>query len=134
MRLKIPKLLRPGIMHHAFSASTDVKVHQKALTTSTTTIFLMQVLALTLPVQAQSTDPELAFSYRFLISDRETATVSSTRPQTGQLQDRRLPLSFADSAEYWGAYVCRLPGNTCIVTDVYNPQTYSLTPQKSTCR
>jgi hypothetical protein len=88
------------------------------------------MLAVTPLVQAQSLDSDLESSYRFLISDRDTADGILYTATAGKLQGRRLPLSFADSAEYWGEYVCRLPGNTCTVTDIYNSQTYSLTPQK----
>ena len=97
----------------------------------TVIIVLLQILAVTPLVQAQSLDFDLASSYRFLISDRDTADGILYTATAGKLQDRQLPLSFADRAEYWGAYVCRLPGNTCIVTDIYDPQTYSLTPEKS---
>ncbi len=97
-----------------------------------TAIFLLPMLALTSQVQAQSTDPDLESSYRFLVSGRETDDGILYTAKAGQLKGRQLPLSFADSAEYWGAYVCRLPGNTCRVADIYNPQTSALTPQKST--
>lgn len=93
-------------------------------------IVLLLMLAMTPLVQAQSLDSDLESSYRFLISDRDTADGILYTATAGKLQGRRLPLSFAGSAEYWGAYVCRLPGNSCTVTDIYNSQTYSLTPQK----
>ena len=94
-------------------------------------IILLHALALPPVIQAQPPDSDLESSYRFLVSDRDTADGILYTATAGKLQGRRLPLSFADSAEYWGAYVCRLPGNTCIVTDIYNPQSYTLTPQKS---
>jgi hypothetical protein len=81
--------------------------------------------------QAQSADADLQSSYRFLVSDRDTADGILYPATAGLLRDRQLPLSFSDSADYWGAYVCRLPGNTCSVTDIYNPQTFTLTPQRS---
>jgi hypothetical protein len=96
----------------------------------TVIIVLLQMLAVTPLVQAQSLDSDLESSYRFLISDRDTVDGILYTATAGKLQGRQLPLSFADSAKYWGAYVCRLPGNICIVTDIYNSQTYSLTPQK----
>lgn len=88
--------------------------------------------ALTTQVHAQTTDPDLESSYRFLVSGRETDDGILYTAKAGQLKGRQLPLSFADSAEYWGAYVCRLAGNTCRVVDIYNRQTSTLTPQKST--
>jgi len=99
-------------------------------TFSTAIIVLLQILATSL-VRAQTPDFDVESSYRFLVSDRDTADGILYTATAGRLQGRQLPLSFADSAEYWGAYVCRLPGNTCNVTDIYNPQTFTLTPQKS---
>ena len=96
-----------------------------------TTIVLMQILLVLPLAHGQSTDSPLESSYRFLISDRDTGDGILYMAQAGKLRGRPLPLSFADSPEYWGEYVCRLPGNSCTVTDVYNPQTYSLMPQKS---
>jgi hypothetical protein len=64
------------------------------------------MLAVTPLVQAQSLDSDLESSYRFLISDRDTADGILYTATAGKLQGRRLPLSFADSAEYWGEYVC----------------------------
>lgn len=96
----------------------------------TINIVLLSMLVVTPLVQAQLRDSDLESSYRFLISDRDKSDGILYTATAGKLQGRRLPLSFTDSAEYWGAYVCRLPGNTCIVTDIYNPRSYSLTPQK----
>ena len=73
---------------------------------------------------------DLESSYRFLVSDRDTAGGVLYLATAGKLQGRWLPLSFVDSAAYWGEHVCQ-PGNVCAVTDLYNPQTYTLTPQKS---
>ncbi|MEJ2619428.1 MAG: hypothetical protein P8163_04035 [Candidatus Thiodiazotropha sp.] len=94
-------------------------------------ITLLQVLAVLPQVQAQSLDSDLESSYRFLVSDRETAGGILYTATAGKLRDRQLPLSFADSPDYWGVYVCGLLGNSCLVTDTFNSQTYSLTPQKS---
>lgn len=46
----------------------------------------------------------------------------------GDLRDLLLPLSFHATADYWGKYVCNLPGNNCTVQDIYNPNDYTLTP------
>jgi hypothetical protein len=94
-------------------------------------ITLLQILAVLPQVQAQSLNSELESSYRFLVSDRDTADGILYTATAGKLQGRQLPLSFVDSPDYWGAYVCRLPGNRCLVTDTFNSLTYSLTPQKS---
>lgn len=39
-------------------------------------------------------------------------------------------MSYVDSPDYWGAYVCKDPA-ACAVTDVYKPYTYALTPQQN---
>lgn len=70
----------------------------------------------------------LADSYRFLVSKRDEGGVLYT-VESGPLRGKRLPLSFYDSAEYWGAHVCR-PKNSCAVIDVYDPADYSLKPQR----
>ena len=95
------------------------------------TIAFLLMLAAPVLVQSQSTSIELESSYRFLVSDRETAGGVLYLATAGQLQGKRLPLSFVDSAPYWGDHVCQLPGNVCTVTDTYNPQMYTLLPQKS---
>ena len=50
----------------------------------------------------------------------------------GRLNGVVLPLSYYSTIDYWGAYVCTLPGNDCTVTDVYDPIGYTLTPESST--
>ncbi|WP_306549492.1 hypothetical protein [Desulfobulbus sp.] len=75
---------------------------------------------------AGSTDLEA--SYRFLTSDRAAGGILYTAT-AGKLQGRRLPLSFYDSAAYWGEHVCAAAD--CAVVDVYNPHTYTLTPAPS---
>ncbi|TKB25491.1 hypothetical protein FCL47_13185 [Desulfopila sp. IMCC35006] len=94
-------------------------------------VFLLQMLVILPLGDAQATDADLAASYRFLVSDRDSADGVLYTATAGKLRGRLLPLSFSDSPEYWGRYVCELPGNSCSVTDVYDPQTYTLTPQKS---
>ncbi len=94
-------------------------------------VFFVHVLVMIPLGHAQATDADLESSYRFLVSDRDTADGILYKATAGKLQGRLLPLSFSDSPEYWGEYVCRLPGNSCAVTDVYDPQSYSLTPKKS---
>jgi hypothetical protein len=69
---------------------------------------------------------ELAETYEFLVS-RGGALYS---PASGPLNGVLLPLSFNDSPEYWGEYVCRLPRTNCAVTDDYDPKDYAVKPQK----
>ena len=94
------------------------------------TIAFLLLLAAPSLGQSQSASIELESSYRFLVSDRETAGGVLYLATAGQLQGKRLPLSFVDSPAFWGEYVCQLPGNTCTVTDSYNPHTYALLPSK----
>ena len=49
----------------------------------------------------------------------------------GQLSGLLLPLSYYNTADYWGKYVCKIPGNDCTVIDVYNPGDYTLTPRQN---
>lgn len=42
-----------------------------------------------------------------------------------------LPLSYYNTPEYWGEYVCKLPNTDCTVIDQYNSQDYSLRPLQS---
>ena len=80
-------------------------------------------------VLAQQPFTGLEATYQFLVHDRASSGGALFRVTTGALIGLQLPLSFVDDAEYWGAYVCTLPGNACAVTDVYSPATYTLTPQ-----
>ena len=96
-----------------------------------TIILFWQMLAVMPLVSAQSAESALESSYRFLISERDTADGIVFMATAGKIRGRLLPLSFADSPEYWGEYVCRLPENTCQVTDIYDPVAYSLTSEKS---
>jgi hypothetical protein len=69
-----------------------------------------------------ATIDELAETYEFLVS-RGGALYA---PTAGPLRDVILPLSFNDSPEYWGEYVCRLPHTNCAVTDYYDPSDYAV--------
>ena len=94
-------------------------------------ILLIPALACGLPLQAWAQDwiSELEPTYGFLVSDRATQGGVLYTVHSGPLAGLELPLSFTDSADYWGGYVCTLPGNSCAVTDVYSPETYALAPQ-----
>jgi hypothetical protein len=58
-----------------------------------------------------------------------TRAAFSTPPPPAGSGVKQLPLSFHDSAAYWGEHVCTAAD--CTVVDVYNPHTYTLTPEKS---
>ena len=69
----------------------------------------------------------LEASYRFLVSERATRGGALYIATAGDLKGRALPLSFLDSAAYWGTHVCA-PPESCAVADRYNPKDYSLAP------
>jgi hypothetical protein len=72
---------------------------------------------------------EIASSYAFLVSDVKDGGILYTAT-AGSLKGLSLPLSFRDSADYWGMHVCRFPARECAVTDRYHPADYSLSPDK----
>ena len=69
-------------------------------------------------------------SYRFLVSPREGQGGALFTATAGTLNGLQLPLSYLDSADYWGDYVCRLPGHDCAVLDVYDDSAYTLRPPR----
>jgi hypothetical protein len=72
---------------------------------------------------------DLSASYRFLVSDRPTQNGVLYEADAGQLRGAALPLSFFDTAKYWGAYVCRGQEVRCRVIDLYDAKTFALTPE-----
>lgn len=88
------------------------------------------ILSCLLAGVVNAANSQLEDSYRFLVSDRAVGGV--LYPATaGKLNGSALPLSFVDSPQYWGAYVCTQK-EPCAVMDVYNPYTYTLTAQLNT--
>jgi hypothetical protein len=79
---------------------------------------------------ARAQTGEIDASYRFLVSARAGQGGVLFTGTAGALRGVALPLSFVDSAAYWGDYVCRLPGNDCRVQDVYDPVEHTLRPPK----
>jgi hypothetical protein len=73
---------------------------------------------------------DLDASYQFLVSYRSTHGGALYTPAAGSQKGAVLPLSFYDSEQYWGAYVCTLPKVSCAVADYYDPGDYSLKPRK----
>ena len=80
-------------------------------------------LSLAGPVRA---DEDIEGSYRFLSSSRDQGGILYTAT-AGKLKGRLLPLSFVDSADYWGLHVCT--GSDCAVVDEYDPQAFTLRPR-----
>lgn len=65
-------------------------------------------------------------AYRFLVSGRDQGGILYTAT-AGKLKGRQLPLSFVDSADYWGLHVCT--GADCAVVDEYDAQAFTLRPR-----
>jgi hypothetical protein len=89
-------------------------------------LLLMPLACMASPVK------DLDESYAFLVSPRDTRGGVLYVPAGGAVKGNALPLSFVDSEQYWGAYVCTLPNVNCTVTDVYNPADYTLQPLNGT--
>lgn len=89
-------------------------------------LVLAPLLFSALPAAAQP--PDLQAAYRFLLSERDAGGILYTAT-SGKLAGRQLPLSYHDSAAYWGEHVCAMAD--CTVVDVYNPHTYTLLPEPS---
>ncbi|MGC3981581.1 MAG: hypothetical protein QM808_09995 [Steroidobacteraceae bacterium] len=88
----------------------------------------LMLLALTPLAQAQNAVSNLEQSYRFLVNDRSSGGVLYTA-SANKLRGANLPLSFYDSADYWGLSVCAGANTPCAVTDIYRSTDSTLTPQ-----
>lgn len=66
----------------------------------------------------------LQSSYNFLVNTQASGGIL----YNATAYNTPLPLSYYDSATYWSQYVCAISGNTCEVTDTYNPNDYTLDP------
>ncbi|MGE4559965.1 MAG: hypothetical protein AB7E77_07180 [Desulfobulbus sp.] len=70
----------------------------------------------------------LESAFRFLVSDRDQGGILYTAT-AGALQGRQLPLSFYETAAYWGEHVCATAD--CTVVDEYDPHNFILSPRAS---
>jgi hypothetical protein len=80
-------------------------------------------------VNAQFSD--LKNTYRFLVSDRKTNKGALYAGTAGDLNGAWLPLSFYDSPQYWGLYVCTGENFPCVVTDTYDSASFALKPEQN---
>lgn len=105
---------------------------ERVVRASTRITFLYRALALIVMSLgcASSQIKDLDASYQFLVNYRLTYGGALYAPAAGSLKGAILPLSFYDSEQYWGAYVCTLPNVNCAVADYYDPNDYSLKPHK----
>ena len=74
-------------------------------------LIALMVAAVTPGARAGTAIDGLEASYRFLVADRAGEGGALITATAGTLRGLRLPLSYIDSADYWGDYVCALPGN-----------------------
>lgn len=79
---------------------------------------------------ANASNNDLESSYRFLVSDHELQGGALYTATAGKLKGSKLPLSFSETAEYWGEYVCKRR-DSCAVFDVYDPFKYTITPPQT---
>jgi hypothetical protein len=89
-------------------------------------MLLACVLTSNAVADADSDIEELAGTYAYLVSDRDTHGGALYRPTDGALKGLVLPYSFSDSERYWGEYVCTLRGVSCSVSDYYDPNDYAI--------
>jgi hypothetical protein len=80
---------------------------------------------------AEQSEPprELAGSYEYLVSHRDTHGGALYVPREGPFKGVTLPYSFTDSERYWGEYVCKQPSVNCTVSDYYDPTDYAIKPR-----
>lgn len=94
--------------------------------------FFLSAVLFTMPEPAMSESPaqfsDLSATYQFLVSDRKESGALYTAT-TGKLRGASLPLSFFDTPDYWGLYVCTGVNFPCVVTDTYNPSSFELSPE-----
>lgn len=93
-------------------------------------LIALMVAAVTPGARAGTAIDGLEASYRFLVADRAGEGGALITATAGTLRGLRLPLSYIDSADYWGDYVCALPGNDCTVLDAYDAHAYTLVPPR----
>jgi len=87
---------------------------------------LSWLLACSAQARVASNLEELAGTYEYLVSYRDTHNGALYRATEGPLAGLALPYSFLDTEQYWGEYVCRQPGVSCAVSDYYDPQDYAI--------
>ena len=69
---------------------------------------------------------ELAGTYQYLVSERESHGGALYRSTEGPLKGLELPYSYRDSGPYWAEYVCKLPGVNCSVSDYYDASDFAV--------
>ena len=77
---------------------------------------------------AESNYGDMQAIVNFLTANVDHGSGVSYIATAGELKGKILPLSYYNTAEYWGEYVCKINGINCHVIDQYNSGNHTLTP------
>ncbi|MEE9337913.1 MAG: hypothetical protein V3U87_07515 [Methylococcaceae bacterium] len=87
------------------------------------------IIASTMPgAFADSNYGDMQSMVNFLTANVDKGSGVSYVATAGALKGKILPLSYYNTASYWGEYVCHIGGNKCDVIDQYNAENHTLTP------
>lgn len=91
-------------------------------------IFIASTLSVTPKLYADLNYGDMQAIVNFLTANVDNGAGVSYIATAGELKGKVLPLSYYNTAAYWGEYVCKISGNNCDVIDRYNPGDHTLTP------
>ncbi len=87
------------------------------------------IMASTIPgAFADSNYGDMQSMVNFLTANVDKGSGVSYVATAGALKGKVLPLSYYNTARYWGEYVCQIKGNNCDVVNQYNSEDHTLTP------
>jgi hypothetical protein len=87
------------------------------------------IIASTMPgAFADSNYGDMQSMVNFLTANVDKGSGISYVATAGALKGKILPLSYYNTARYWGEYVCHIGGNKCDVIDQYNAENHTLMP------
>ncbi len=96
------------------------------------TILASAIIASTLPVTfADSNYGDMQSIVNFLTANVDKGSGVSYVATAGALKGKILPLSYYNTARYWGEYVCQISDNNCDVINQYDSGNYTLLPLKN---
>jgi len=93
-----------------------------------TSVLIASSLSATAVAVSDSPYGDMQSIVNFLTANVDEGSGVSYVATAGDLKGKILPLSYYNTAEYWGEYVCNISGNNCEVIDQYNSVDYTLTP------
>ena len=95
-------------------------------------VFISALITSTLSISsvsfAESNYGDMQAIVNFLTANVDHGSGVSYVATAGELKGKILPLSYFNTAAYWGEYVCKISGNNCDVIDQYNSGNHTLTP------